>query len=123
MIVYFLKKSKIIVRVLILLSFLFIGLYSLFVWGQILKKQSSTIQILQSSMSRVLPIQSTIDTKKQNTIINLKENEYLFVASSRGKYYYPKTCNRAKSLSPKNMLYFKDKITAEQAGYVAHSEC
>jgi hypothetical protein len=46
-----------------------------------------------------------------------------FVASKRGKYYYPSNCAKAKALSVNNMLYFKDKMSAEGAGFVAYLGC
>ncbi len=49
--------------------------------------------------------------------------EHAFVASKRGKYYYPSLCSKAKTLSIKNMLYFKDISAAEAAGFKASSGC
>lgn len=41
----------------------------------------------------------------------------LFVASSRGKYYYPVTSSKGQGLSPKYRLYFQSAEAAERAGY------
>ncbi len=41
----------------------------------------------------------------------------LFVASSRGKNYYPVESSAGQNLSPANRLYFKSTIEAERAGY------
>lgn len=123
MIVYFNKKSKIIKKWGILTCLLMIGIYGLFVWSKIIKNDIVTMQIIHS---KPVPIQQTKDTlleSVKSTAMTNSHGEYLFVASSRGKYYYPKTCSRAKSLSVKNVLYFKDKMSAEAAGYVAHSSC
>lgn len=46
-----------------------------------------------------------------------------FVASSRGKYYYPVSCSKARGLSEKNKLFFDTKEEAEAKGFKAHSDC
>lgn len=40
-----------------------------------------------------------------------------YVASKRGKKYYPVTSRSAASLAPANRVYFKDVEAAEAAGY------
>ena len=40
-----------------------------------------------------------------------------FVASKRGKKYYPVTSRSAQTLSPANRIYFRDAASAEAAGY------
>ena len=40
-----------------------------------------------------------------------------FVASNRGKNYYPVESSAGQNLSPANRLYFKSAIEAERAGY------
>lgn len=119
MIVYFLKKSKDSIRKAGIISGLFFGvlyiLYVIYMKGN----DASTVQIVRQG-ERVL--------SKEGQILNeppvLKvDSSILFVASKRGVYYYPIKCSKAQGLSVKNMLYFKDKITAEDAGYKPHSEC
>lgn len=42
-----------------------------------------------------------------------------FVASKRGKKYYPVDAPAAAKLAPANRVYFQDAASAERAGYVA----
>ncbi len=46
-----------------------------------------------------------------------------YVASSRGKNYYPNTCKAASSLSPANLIKFNTEEEAINAGYVRSSQC
>ncbi|HRH31421.1 MAG TPA: hypothetical protein PK950_02025 [Candidatus Paceibacterota bacterium] len=46
-----------------------------------------------------------------------------FVASKKGKKYYPVDCAGAKSLSESNRIYFKDAAEAESKGYSLSSSC
>lgn len=41
-----------------------------------------------------------------------------FVASRRGKKYYPVTSRSGQNLSPANRVYFRDAQAAEKAGFV-----
>ena len=52
-----------------------------------------------------------------------KAQPQYYVASSRGKYYYPDNCSLAKTLSPKNLLKFNTAKEAEDAGYILNSHC
>jgi len=67
-------------------------------------------------------------------IVNLDDNstssgqainpsQTLFVASSRGKYYYPVDCSLAQNLSEKNKIYFSTKEEAEAKGYIYNTKC
>lgn len=120
MIVYFFKKSKgtLIYLLILTSSIVFVG-YLFFVLEKIDAGKQVSIQIIKSE-SNLAPSQtSQIETKE-----GIKANaEFPFVASKRGVYYYPINCSKAKSLSVKNMLYFKDKTAAEGAGYKPHSGC
>ncbi len=49
--------------------------------------------------------------------------EFSFVASSRGKYYYPVDCNLANSLKEENRIYFKTQQEAENRGYIYNTRC
>lgn len=51
------------------------------------------------------------------------KGQSLFVASSRGKYYYPIDCSLADNLSEKNKIYFQSREEAESRGYLANSKC
>lgn len=46
-----------------------------------------------------------------------------FVASSRGKYYYPADCKLADNLSPANLLRFDSEEKAKEAGYIRQTKC
>jgi len=46
-----------------------------------------------------------------------------FVASKRGKYYYPSNCSLAQGLSEKNKVYFKTRKEAEGRGYRLNPRC
>jgi len=51
------------------------------------------------------------------------KEQSLFVASSRGKYYYPVDCSLAQNLSEKNKIYFSTKEEAESRGYLQNTKC
>lgn len=46
-----------------------------------------------------------------------------YVASSRGKMYYPVECSAGNNLKPENKIYFKTSAEAEAAGYKRSSAC
>ena len=114
MIVYFWYKSKT-GKLLIGTGLSVMGIYCLFIYSKILKMNVQTIQIVQK---KALP-----EPLAQQSSRYIQNTEYTFVASKRGKYYYPKKCDRVKSLSIQNMLYFKDKMSAEAAGFKAFLGC
>lgn len=45
-----------------------------------------------------------------------------FVASRRGKYYYPVESSAGSRLSPENRVYFLDAPSAERSGYVEYRQ-
>ena len=51
------------------------------------------------------------------------QKEFPFVASSRGKYYYPVECSLANSLKEENKIYFKSREEAEANGYTYNTRC
>jgi len=123
MIVYFWEKSKktyIWWGSLLLCSLL--GLYMFFVWNQIQNHSDQTLQVIRNAPSTPLFEVEGVEKNPISTLNSLV-GDYAFVASKRGKYYYPKACSKAKTLSIKNMLYFKDKMSAEAAGFIAYSGC
>jgi len=61
--------------------------------------------------------EATID----ETITTVKE--FSFVASSRGKYYYPVDCDLANGLKEENKIYFKTQQEAEKRGYIYNTRC
>ena len=120
MIVYFFKKSKkqykkwgsgLLVYIL--------AIYAMYVGIQITYYDQKTIQIMRESEAN----QQDNNSKTDNIDSGVQEHDFLFVASKRGKYYYPIKCKKAQGLSPKNMLYFKDKMSAEKAGYIPILGC
>jgi hypothetical protein len=120
MIVYFFKKSKKYYKkwgigacVGVLIGYMGVINIQEYVYDK------QTVQIIrnQELIDRgVLPLDVGSDSVKHT-------NDFLFVASKRGKYYYPINCKKAQGLSVKNMLYFKDNSSAEDAGYKLISGC
>ena len=62
-------------------------------------------------------------TTKVKEVVSINGFEDGFVASSRGKYYYPVSCKLAANLSPANLLHFSSKAEAEKAGYIYQTKC
>jgi len=54
---------------------------------------------------------------------NAEYREFSFVASSRGKYYYPIDCSLADTLKEENKIYFKTRQEAERGGYIYNIRC
>ena len=52
-----------------------------------------------------------------------EHKEFPFVASSRGKYYYPVDCNLSDGLKEENRIYFKTQQEAENNGYNYNTRC
>lgn len=67
-----------------------------------------------------LKASTTTKTKEKIYSDNTKDG---FVASSRGKYYYPANCKLADGLSPANLIHFSSKMEAEKAGYIYQTKC
>jgi len=71
-------------------------------------------------------IEKQLITNVQDSIIEktiIEYKEFPFVASSRGKYYYPVDCNLANSLKEENRIYFKTQQEAKGRGYVYNTRC
>ncbi len=120
MIVYFWEKSK--KRYIgwgIMALIVLAELYVSWVWSRILLGERTTLQIVATE--QLNPKQ--ISQKGESQVSNSQLSQNPFVASKRGTYYYPSGCNKAKTLSIQNMLYFKDIISAERAGFKAYSGC
>lgn len=58
--------------------------------------------------------------ESQKTLIPTNKQ---FVASKRGKKYYPTDCSSAQSIKVENKIYFNSSTEAEQAGYSASISC
>ncbi len=71
-------------------------------------------------------IEKQLITNIEETTINetiTTAKEFPFVASSRGKYYYPVDCNLANTLKEENKIYFKTQQEAESRGYIYNTRC
>ena len=66
-------------------------------------------------------ITSIEESTIEKTITEPKE--FPFVASSRGKYYYPVDCSLANGLKEENKIYFKTQQEAENNGYIYNTRC
>ena len=53
----------------------------------------------------------------------VSQGGHQFVASSRGKYYYPIDCSLAENLSETNKIFFSSKEEAESRGYIFQTKC
>ena len=119
MILYFKEKSKkACLKWGIFTLIYFVCLYIIFVW-QIQLQASTTIQIISTNSAI---FEKNIKTELLNNEI-IPKGDYLYISSSKGKYYYPKDCGKARVLSAKNMLFYKDKMDAEKAGYLPYLGC
>jgi len=66
-------------------------------------------------------ITSVEESAIEKTII--KPKEFPFVASFRGRYYYPIDCSLADGLKEENRIYFKTQQEAENRGYAYNTRC
>lgn len=106
-------KSKIIVILLIFLAF---G-SGLIVGGKFLKRPSIVIN------GNIVDIKDLKIDSNEKVNSNKVLESTGFVASSRGKYYYPKGCSLAKNLSEANLLTFETEKEAIDAGYIKQEKC
>ena len=73
-----------------------------------------------------ITIEKQLITKIEEPIIEktiIEAKEFPFVASSRGKYYYPVDCSLSNSLKEENRIYFKTQQEAEDRGYIYNTRC
>ena len=73
-----------------------------------------------------ITIEKQLITNVKDPIINkttTTTNQFPFVASSRGKYYYPVDCNLSDGLKEENKIYFKTEKEAEERGYIYNTRC
>lgn len=73
-----------------------------------------------------ITIEKQLITNVQDSIIEktiIEYKEFQFVASSRGRYYYPIDCSLANGLKEENRIYFKTQQEAEESGYVYNTRC
>ncbi len=114
MIVYFWTKSKAGRGMCLVVAALGLA-YGQFVFLKTTQGHHFSVQIIRNRT----PSTPIIPLGQESAVVPT----HAFVASKRGKYYYPSSCGKAKSLSVANVLYFKDISTAEAAGFKAYSGC
>ena len=124
MIVYFLTKRKA-GRVVCLGAVLVCLGYGYYVHSRVVSDQMTTAQVVTGGVPAALGVQvatsgSEVSAGQGSLVV---PEDSAFVASKKGTYFYPISCSRAKSLSSKNTLYFKDISAAEAAGFKAFSGC
>ncbi len=120
MIVYFWEKSKTEYTKWGIMSFtVLLCTYMCFVWTKVLLRESDTIQIIRGESAK----STNVSTEKGSNGSNLLLVQNQYVASKKGKYFYPSNCPKAQALSVKNMLYYKDKMSATLAGYIEYLGC
>lgn len=64
-----------------------------------------------------------LDEIQASPFLMATSSKALFVASVKGKYYYPLDCPLVETLSEKNKIYFSSKAEAEAKGYIYNNKC
>lgn len=93
-------------------------IYGFWAFSRVVSGHRQTVQLVHGGQN--VPQGQPSETERAGEV---ETPQGAFVASKKGKYYYPISCNKAKTLSSKNTLYFKDILTAEAAGYKPFSGC
>ena len=70
-----------------------------------------------SEKALILESQISSSATSAKTGAHAPEKEYLYTASSRGKYFYLIDSSRARGLSEKNKIYFKTAEEAKKLGF------
>lgn len=89
--------------------------------GALVGSVSGTVRL--TARNRIVPIDGsgafaiTDRAVLTNNILITVPAGMMFVASKRGKKYYPVTSASAAGLAPANRIYFPDAKSAEKAGY------
>jgi hypothetical protein len=124
MIVYFLTKRKEGRAVALVSALVCLG-YGAFVFSEVVSGSSSTVQVVSGPDAAAQAVQTVADQPDPADGQGRAgvPADRAFVASKRGTYFYPVSCSKAKTLSSKNTLYFKDISAAEAAGFKAFSGC
>jgi len=109
---YLVNKKLILIVSIVFIFFLALGI-GIIIGGNLISRPAMIIdKDLLLSTKNTLPLTSTT--------INYSLS---FVASKRGKYYYPSDCPLAQGLSEKNKIYFQTKKEAEDRGYRLNQRC
>ncbi len=94
------------------------------------KKDEGTLEYYSADMKKVeqiikannaIQVNSSQPTSSDGDASSTSAGSY--VASSRGKKYYPVDCSAAASLSENNKVYFGSQEEAESSGYTKSSSC
>ncbi|MFA5230064.1 MAG: hypothetical protein WC422_01255 [Candidatus Paceibacterota bacterium] len=97
--------------------------------GKFLERPPITIMgdVIDMDSFKNYVVEKSINTKIVSTTTTTIDINSLdvngFVASRRGKYYYPVTCDLAKNLSPSNLIFFDTAEKATIAGYQRQTKC
>lgn len=94
------------------------------------KKDEAKVTI-ETNPSLVIPVGTNTGQNVGNEAVKGDKSETTapvpqtgsFVASKKGKKYYPINCTGAKSLSESNRIYFKNAAEAEAKGYSLSTSC
>ena len=95
---------------LVLTSALAIILISLISYCTIQKGESTKLIFREDSRSSVIH-------EEVDVTVSYPEG-MMFVASGRGKYYYPVLSEKGQELSPKYRMYFRTEADAHAAGFL-----
>jgi len=110
-----------------ILSFLVIAIISL--GSFYLGRQSTTyindsqVQILNAVQAGPDQIPNIANQDTGNTEPNTNYTKGNYLASSRGKKYYPVDCPAANNIKNENRVYFKTASEAEAKGYTLSGSC
>ena len=77
----------------------------------------------QAKMAKSSPTTAAVVNASQSTSTTDSSQKGDYVASSRGKKYYPVDCAAASSLKESNKIYFQTMEEAEGKGYTLSASC
>jgi len=112
---------------LILIGFLVFGC-GVVTGGRFLKRPPI---VITGEVVNTADLKTKIEIAKVNTVritttttLNLENiSSSGFLASKRGKYYYPVGCKLIDNLSKANLIYFESEEKALEAGYLRQIKC
>ncbi len=105
-----------------------------FMLGKITQKEASPV-VIKTDPSLILRTPEQAETAKSSgitaAVVNASQSSSApdlgqkgeYVASSRGKKYYPVDCPAASSLKESNKIYFQSVEEAEGKGYTLSTSC
>ncbi|MGB9763010.1 MAG: hypothetical protein ACPLW7_03240 [Minisyncoccia bacterium] len=115
--IYLFVKKNIFLIVLELLIISFFFAFGFIKGSQIILRPPLNIcqDVLFSSSTEMINF--------KNDLPIYKNTEKRYVASKRGKYYYPIECFLVDNLNENNKIYFSTKEEAESRGFVKNNNC